>query len=133
MVRPQVPLTLGDSEPEPDLAVVTAEEDAKAERHPQAALLVIEVADSSARRDLETKARIYAIPYRPQAGQRKRVRFVHASGVGRRGLPPDSEALGASRLGVEGDSGRGMFRGHAERRRGALLPAFDRRGLRAVA
>ena len=60
VVRPQVPLTLTDSEPEPDLAVVTAEEDAEAERHPRTALLVIEVADSSARRDLETKARIYA-------------------------------------------------------------------------
>jgi Uma2 family endonuclease len=59
-VRPQLPLTLSDSEPEPDLAVVRAEEDAAAERHPRTALLVIEVADSSARRDLEVKARIYA-------------------------------------------------------------------------
>ena len=59
-VRPQLPLTLADSEPEPDLAVVRAEEDAAAERHPRTALLVIEVADSSVRRDLEVKARIYA-------------------------------------------------------------------------
>ena len=60
VVRPQLPLTLSDSEPEPDLAVVRAEEEAAAERHPRTALLVIEVADSSTRRDLEVKARIYA-------------------------------------------------------------------------
>ena len=33
---------------------------AEAAKHPRTALLVIEVADSSARRDLEVKARIYA-------------------------------------------------------------------------
>ncbi len=59
-VRPQLPLTLTDSEPAPDLAVVRAADEDAAERHPRTALLVIEVADSSARRDLEVKARTYA-------------------------------------------------------------------------
>ena len=60
VVRPQLPLTFPDSEPEPDLAVVRAEDEAAAGRHPSTALLVIEIADSSARHDLEVKARIYA-------------------------------------------------------------------------
>ncbi len=60
VVRPQLPLTLAESEPEPDLAVVRADEEATAQRHPRTAILVIEVADSSARHDLEVKARIYA-------------------------------------------------------------------------
>jgi Uma2 family endonuclease len=53
-------LTFPDSEPEPDLAVVRAEDETAAGRHPSTALLVIEIADSSARHDLEVKARLYA-------------------------------------------------------------------------
>ena len=60
MVRVQMPLTLRRSEPEPDLAVVRAIDEASARRHPTTALLVVEVADSSARYNLEVKARIYA-------------------------------------------------------------------------
>jgi Uma2 family endonuclease len=60
VVRPQLPLTLPDSEPEPDLAIVRADDEAAAERHPRTALLVIEVTDSSARHDLVVKAQIYA-------------------------------------------------------------------------
>lgn len=62
VVRPQLPLTLTSaaSEPEPDLAVVRAQDEEAAERHPRTALLVVEVADSSARYDIEAKARIYA-------------------------------------------------------------------------
>lgn len=60
VVRPQLPLTLPDSEPEPDLAIVRADDEAAAERHPRTALLVIEVADSSARHDLVVKSQIYA-------------------------------------------------------------------------
>ena len=60
VVRPQLPLTLPDSEPEPDLAVVRLDDETAADRHPQWALLVVEVADSSARRDLLVKSRIYA-------------------------------------------------------------------------
>lgn len=59
-VRPQMPLTLADSEPEPDLAIVRASDESEAARHPESALLVVEVADSSTRRDLQLKTRIYA-------------------------------------------------------------------------
>ncbi|WNG32300.1 Uma2 family endonuclease [Archangium violaceum] len=60
-VRPQLPLSLGDdSEPEPDLAVVTRHEEETAQAHPRSALLVVEVADDSLRRDRLLKGRIYA-------------------------------------------------------------------------
>lgn len=60
-VRPQGPLSLeGDSEPEPDIAVVTREEEARAEVHPTTALLVVEVAGDSLRKDRQLKGRIYA-------------------------------------------------------------------------
>ena len=59
-VRPQLPLTLGDqNEPEPDLAVVRAGSRAKG-RHPDSALLVIEVADDSLRKDRTVKSALYA-------------------------------------------------------------------------
>jgi Uma2 family endonuclease len=55
----QLPLAAGEySEPEPDIAVVPLDE--PRDRHPQRALHVIEVADSSVRLDLGRKARIYA-------------------------------------------------------------------------
>jgi Uma2 family endonuclease len=60
VVRPQLPLTLDDSEPEPDLAIVAAEDDSSADRHPTTALLVVEVATESVRYDLKVKSRIYA-------------------------------------------------------------------------
>jgi Uma2 family endonuclease len=60
-VLSQLPLTLtGDSEPEPDLAVVRAADVASSTRHPGSALLVIEVADESLRFDRQTKAALYA-------------------------------------------------------------------------
>jgi len=60
-VRPQLPLSLaGDSEPEPDLAIVTRQEEESAPVHPRSALLVVEVADESLRRDRLLKGRIYA-------------------------------------------------------------------------
>jgi Uma2 family endonuclease len=60
-VRVQLPLSLeGDSEPEPDLAVVTRQEEETAPVHPRSALLVVEVADESLRRDRLLKGRIYA-------------------------------------------------------------------------
>lgn len=59
-VRPQLPLTLGTSEPEPDIAVVTDDEARAAPRHPRAALLVVEVAADSLSTDRTTKAAIYA-------------------------------------------------------------------------
>src|SRR5262245_6578569 len=56
----QLPLTLGDrNEPEPDLAVVRTL-DVPRDRHPSTAMLVIEIAGASRRRDQKVKARIYA-------------------------------------------------------------------------
>lgn len=58
-VRVQLPMAAGEhSEPETDLAVVPADE--PRDRHPERALLVIEVADASLSLDLVRKARIYA-------------------------------------------------------------------------
>lgn len=60
-VRIQMPLVLDpNSEPEPDLAVVTGQPSDYRERHPDTALLVVEVADTSLRRDQQIKQRIYA-------------------------------------------------------------------------
>ena len=60
-VLPQLPLTLGeDSEPEPDLAVVRAQDAASKTRHPGTALLVVEVAGDSLRFDRRTKLALYA-------------------------------------------------------------------------
>jgi Uma2 family endonuclease len=57
----QLPLTLGESsEPEPDLAVVTADAGSSRTEHPRTALLVVEVAGESLRKDRLIKARIYA-------------------------------------------------------------------------
>lgn len=59
-VRPQGPLTfLPDSEPEPDLAVVRLAE-TRRDRHPSTALLVIEVSDSTLRKDRSVKSALYA-------------------------------------------------------------------------
>ncbi|HEY1689976.1 MAG TPA: Uma2 family endonuclease [Solirubrobacteraceae bacterium] len=52
------PLTIGDSEPEPDLAVIA--NDTPQPYHPATATLVIEVAVSSQHRDLRQKPTIYA-------------------------------------------------------------------------
>lgn len=58
-VRPQQPFAASDwSQPEPDLAVV--ENQSVIGDHPSAALLLIEVADSSQRRDRGIKLGIYA-------------------------------------------------------------------------
>ena len=60
-VLPQLPLKIGDeSEPEPDIAVVRAQDAASTTSHPTAALLVIEVAGESLRFDRRTKAALYA-------------------------------------------------------------------------
>jgi len=60
-LRVQGPLTLSeDSEPEPDLAVVRAEDEASDERHPSTALLVIEVSEESLAKDRSVKAQLYA-------------------------------------------------------------------------
>jgi Uma2 family endonuclease len=58
-VRREGPLTLRDSEPEPDISVVRGEPDDWAVAHPSTANLVIEVSVSSVALD-EGKAEIYA-------------------------------------------------------------------------
>jgi Uma2 family endonuclease len=62
LVRSQVPVTLGDSEPEPDLAVVKGDLRTYDKRHPRASEvhLIVEVADSSLTLDREVKGPIYA-------------------------------------------------------------------------
>lgn len=58
-IFPEVPLTLADSEPEPDVAVVRGTEAKFAEQHPSTAELVAEVAVTSLKLD-RAKASIYA-------------------------------------------------------------------------
>lgn len=63
IVWPQNPIELGSySEPEPDVALLTKEDDEYRDGLPTAddTLLVIEVADSSLRDDLESKVPLYA-------------------------------------------------------------------------
>jgi Uma2 family endonuclease len=60
-VRAQLPLALDpDSEPEPDIAVVTGSPRDYREEHPSTALLILEVADTSLALDRTVKASIYA-------------------------------------------------------------------------
>jgi len=60
-VRVQLPLALGsDCEPEPDVAVVTGSVRDYRDAHPQAALLVVEVADTTLAYDRGIKGSLYA-------------------------------------------------------------------------
>jgi Uma2 family endonuclease len=60
-VRVQLPLTLGSgSEPEPDLAVVAADQVGSRDEHPRSALLVVEVAADSLGKDRSVKVPLYA-------------------------------------------------------------------------
>ena len=60
-VRTQMPLAAaGDSEPEPDVAVVQGDEFDYLDAHPATALLVVEVSDDSLTRDRTIKQRLYA-------------------------------------------------------------------------
>lgn len=58
-LRQEQPLTFSDSEPEPDIALVVGGRDDYRHAHPSTAILVIEIAVSSAAVDRE-KARLYA-------------------------------------------------------------------------
>jgi Uma2 family endonuclease len=63
IVRRQEPIILpGDSEPQPDVAIVRNQEDnyLSSHPHPEDILLLIEVADSTLKYDQETKLRLYA-------------------------------------------------------------------------
>lgn len=59
MIRPENPLSLGDSEPEPDIAIVDFDKDEYIHTHPNFAHLVIEVSNTTLSLDRE-KAVIYA-------------------------------------------------------------------------
>lgn len=79
-VRVQLPLRLpaAESAPEPDVAVVAATSPRSG--HPEMALLIVEVGDTSAARDLAEKAAIYAeagIPEYWAVGVRDRAVTVH--------------------------------------------------------
>jgi Uma2 family endonuclease len=62
LLRIQCAITLADSEPEPDLAIVKDSEDFYAQHHPypQDVALVVEVSDASLRQDRIRKMRLYA-------------------------------------------------------------------------
>lgn len=78
-VRPQLPYAADDwSEPEPD--IVIAKKNSALRDHPSEALLIIEVAESSLRRDRGIKARIYAEAGVPEywiVDLRKMTVYVH--------------------------------------------------------
>jgi len=59
-VRMQQPLVIGDSEPEPDIAVVPGKLEDYLDAHPTTALLVVEVAQTSVEYDREVKLPLYA-------------------------------------------------------------------------
>jgi Uma2 family endonuclease len=60
-VRMQGPLDLGPhTEPEPDVAVVAARADGYASAHPQTALLLVEVSDTTLASDRSRKGSLYA-------------------------------------------------------------------------
>jgi Uma2 family endonuclease len=61
-VRSQEPVTLSDSEPEPDVAVVRGDLDQYEQHHPgpQDVALIVEVADASLARDRSIKKQVYA-------------------------------------------------------------------------
>ncbi len=59
-VRVQMPLSLGDSEPEPDVAVVAGKPGDYRDAHPTSAVLVVEVAQSSLDYDRVVKGGLYA-------------------------------------------------------------------------
>jgi Uma2 family endonuclease len=61
-VNTQDPITLSDSEPEPDVSLIRGSERDYADHHPRVSdvALVVEVADSSLKRDQTWKKRIYA-------------------------------------------------------------------------
>jgi len=68
VVRCQSPLALGeDSEPEPDLAVVSGSIRDYGDHHPTTALLVLEIADSSLFHDRKRKIPLYARTGIPEA------------------------------------------------------------------
>lgn len=87
VVRGQLPLALSeDSQPEPDLAVVTGTIRDYRDSHPTTALLIVEVADSSLLHDRKRKIPLYArhgIPETWLLDLVRRVLEVYRNPVGR--------------------------------------------------
>jgi Uma2 family endonuclease len=64
-IRPQLPFRTADgSEPEPDFAII-AGVDRRAKQHPSAAVLIVEISDTTLRHD-RYKARLYAMTAIPE-------------------------------------------------------------------
>ena len=84
-LRTQMPLRLSqETEPEPDLAVVTGDLDDYADAHPTTAALVVEISDSTLRFDRRAKAAVYAqagIPEYWVVNVRRREVEVHTQPV----------------------------------------------------
>jgi Uma2 family endonuclease len=59
-VRSQLPLVLGESLPEPDVAVVVGSPRDYALEHPETAVMIVEVSDTTLLYDRTTKAGLYA-------------------------------------------------------------------------
>ncbi len=59
-VRFQGPLALGESEPEPDIAVVSGSPEDYQEEHPRSAVLVVEISDATLQYDRTYKMSLYA-------------------------------------------------------------------------
>jgi len=59
-VRFQGPLALGDSEPQPDIAVVEGTPEMYQEKHPDKAVLVVEISDATLQYDRSYKLSLYA-------------------------------------------------------------------------
>lgn len=101
-LRPALPFAATDtSEPEPDFAVVSGSR--PVDSHPQAAVLVIEVSQSSLRKDLGVKAQVYAeagVPTYWVVDLGHRVVHVHAepseNGYGDVRVVPFTTALDAA-------------------------------------
>jgi Uma2 family endonuclease len=98
VVRTQAPFLAGErSVPEPDIAVVPGQSHDYRERHPDTALLVVEISDSSLPQDRLTKSRIYAAAAVPEywiVNLRDRVLEVLTAPV-----PSDRVYAAARRLG----------------------------------
>ena len=104
-IRPQGPLALSDAdEPEPDLSVVQGNF-RTLEAHPDTALLVVEVSDSSLMADRTVKTSLYArfaIPEYWIVNLQDRLLEVHREPMVSRAVPAEARYGQVTTLGPEG-------------------------------